>query len=101
VQSNRLTGSFMQYGFVATGLRDWRVEGNVDEAAHWGAPTETCNGIPVAAPGGFLRDDATTDGTFQSQFVGGNAAGALSAVGLGQHPPGVETPVTAQPTLVR
>jgi len=69
VSNNRLTGSHMGYGFVASGVADWTVTGNVDESTHLPIETMTdCDGTDVTQPAGFQYSQAYSQGEFQDEF---------------------------------
>jgi len=77
---NILKGDKVQYGFIASGVKDWTVMGNRDESTHIGTPTNPCGDAVAAKPGGFIYDPRYAKGTFQSEFTIGNLNLALWAV---------------------
>ncbi len=69
ITNNTLMGDHMAYGFVASGVRDWIVTGNVDLSTHPVPEKEIdCFGEWVDPPGGFMLNPMTTSGTFQEEF---------------------------------
>ncbi|HZF11709.1 MAG TPA: hypothetical protein VFE33_23225 [Thermoanaerobaculia bacterium] len=78
VTGNTLQGSRMGYGYVADGVTDWTVTGNVDNSQHVGTPVSQCD-CTLPAPRGFIRHmGAHTDSstTFQPEFTNGCLHGA-------------------------
>jgi hypothetical protein len=80
VTGNTLKGSKMQYGFVVSGVKNWTVKGNIDEATHIGKPSNPCGAAIASRPRGFLIDTRYSEGTFQSQFKSGVLDLALWAI---------------------
>ncbi len=80
VTGNTLRGQHMQYGFIADGVKDWTVTGNVDEATHTGTPSVDCAGVIPSRPAGFLYNPARATGTFQPEFKAANLDLALWAI---------------------
>ena len=80
VTGNTLRGAHMQYGFIADGVRDWTVTGNIDEAAHTGTPSVDCAGVIASPPAGFLYNPARSEGTFQPEFRAAQLDLALWAI---------------------
>lgn len=80
VTGNTLRGDKMQYGFVADGVADWTVTGNIDEARHSGTPSVDCGGRVASPPAGFLYDPKRSVGTFQPEFSQGHLDLALWAI---------------------
>jgi len=80
VTGNTLRGDHMQYGFVADGVADWTVTGNIDQAKHSGKPSVDCDGRLASAPAGFLYNPARAQGVFQPEFVPGQLDLALWAI---------------------
>ena len=83
VTDNTLEGSYMGYGYAISGVSNWTVTGNVDNAKHVGTQTAGgCFGSPPASqPAGFQYENATSS-NLQSQFVSGvltNALGTLNS----------------------
>ncbi len=77
VVGNLLLGGFMHYGFVANGVADWTVLGNVSLATHGGVPEAGCGFPTPAAPAPFLKDARHAGWTFQPQFVDGQVDALL------------------------
>ncbi|MBK9924660.1 MAG: right-handed parallel beta-helix repeat-containing protein [Anaerolineales bacterium] len=69
VEGNTLRGTKMQYGFVADGVRDWQVTGNMDDATHSGRPSVDCGGRFASVPAGFQYYPPRAEGTFQPEFA--------------------------------
>ncbi len=71
VTDNVLKGDNMGYGFVLSGVEQWTVTGNTDMSAHLPPTGEVtdCFGNVVDSPGSFQLNSATSDGTFQEDFV--------------------------------
>lgn len=69
VSYNTLYGDKMGYGFVADGVDNWSLVGNVSYARHSGAPMGGCGQVP-AAPAAFLRgsDANNSFSALQAQF---------------------------------
>jgi parallel beta-helix repeat protein len=72
VINNMLDGNNMGYGFVADGVENWWLAGNVSHARHSGAPVTGagCGGQPPVPPAAFLRG-SDADNSFrmlQSEF---------------------------------
>ncbi|MCX4405980.1 MULTISPECIES: right-handed parallel beta-helix repeat-containing protein [unclassified Streptomyces] len=65
VKDNVLTGAHFGYGYAASGVRDWTVTGNKDEAQHVGVAGDGCGGHN-SRPAGFQFD--ARSGNFQSDF---------------------------------
>ncbi len=80
VTGNTLQGQHMQYGFIADGVKDWTVTGNVDESTHVGTPSVDCAGVTASRPAGFLYNPARATGTFQPEFKAANLDLALWAI---------------------
>jgi parallel beta-helix repeat protein len=80
VVGNTLRGEKMQYGFIADGVREWTVTGNIDEAVHSGRPSVDCNGRLASPPAGFLYNPSRAEGVFQPEFVQGQLELALWAI---------------------
>ena len=70
VTENILKGDYMGYGFVASGVEDWIVTGNVDLSTHLPPTAEVpdCFDKVVDLPGGFQLRPGTSSGTFQDEF---------------------------------
>jgi len=83
VSNNSLFGAFMGYGFVADGVTDWTVSGNVSHATHSGAPGGGCGQTP-APPGPFLKHGVHSAGSFQPEF---QEAYVESLLGIGPASP--------------
>jgi hypothetical protein len=77
---NVLTGNKVQYGFVASGVKDWTVTGNRDESTHIGTPTNPCGSSIAANPAGFIYDPRYAKGDFQPEFNKGVLDLALWAI---------------------
>jgi hypothetical protein len=77
VVGNLLLGSFMHYGFVANGVADWTVVGNVSLATHAGVPEAACGFPAPSAPAPFLKDARHAGWTFQPEFVDGQVDALL------------------------
>ena len=70
VTDNVLKGDHMGYGFVASGVEEWTVTGNIDMSNREPLrdhPGE-CFGRTVGTPGSFQIDAAFSEGTFQDEF---------------------------------
>ncbi|MCX4597508.1 right-handed parallel beta-helix repeat-containing protein [Streptomyces sp. NBC_01549] len=65
VKDNTLTGAHFGYGYAASGVRDWTVTGNKDQAQHVGVAGDGCGGHN-SQPAGFQFDARA--GNFQSEF---------------------------------
>jgi len=78
VSGNTLTGDYMVYGFVVSGVENWTLTGNVDLSTHL-VPDRywDCHGLPVDLPSGFQYNAVTSSGNFQPEFeasvLGGSA----------------------------
>ena len=69
VTANILEGKHMGYGFPVSGVRDWRVTGNIDKSTHVGyIAVKVCNGARNSLPAGFQVQSAI-DSTLQRNFV--------------------------------
>lgn len=78
VVDNVLTGGHMHYGFVANGVWDWTVRGNVSLAVHSGVPPSPCSGLPAPSPpAAFLKDALRAGGNLQPELVDGNVDAVL------------------------
>lgn len=80
VTGNSLRGENMQYGFIADGVRDWTVTGNIDLAVHSGTPTRGCRGLVASPPAAFLYHTSRATGVFQSEFKEADLELALWAI---------------------
>jgi hypothetical protein len=80
VTDNILRGDKVQYGFIADGVNDWTVTGNIDESTHIGVPTVRCRGNLPSPPAGFLYNADRSKGTFQPEFEAGFVELALWAI---------------------
>lgn len=68
VEGNRLTGRYMGYGYVADNVRDWTFRNNASDARHSGNPGSDC-GVGNPLPTAFLRQEDSSSGLFQGDFV--------------------------------
>ncbi len=69
VTGNTLMGDYMAYGFVAGGVEDWTMTGNIDLSTHLTPEREgDCFGSVADPPAGFQYDPVTSSGTFQPEF---------------------------------
>jgi parallel beta-helix repeat protein len=70
VTGNILEGKHMGYGFPVSGVRDWRVTGNIDKSTHVGyIAVKVCNySVRNSLPTGFQVQSAT-DTTLQHNFA--------------------------------
>jgi parallel beta-helix repeat protein len=70
VTANILEGQHMGYGFAVSGVRDWRVTGNIDKSTHVGyLAVKVCNySVRNSLPAGFQVQSAT-DTTLQHNFA--------------------------------
>eukprot|EP00978_Attheya_sp_CCMP212_P006117 scaffold13787_cov59-Attheya_sp.AAC.6 len=80
VTSNILRGKYMQYGYAADGVQDWRATENLDEAHHSGIPTMACNGLFPASPKGFQFYKQRSKGVFQEEFEDSYVSSAVKAI---------------------
>lgn len=71
VTNNRIIGQYFGYGFLASGVKDWTVEGNISTARHTGITKNSCS-IPNSAPAPFLIQQNNSQGNFQNEFRYGN-----------------------------
>jgi hypothetical protein len=79
VTGNILAGSQMGYGYVADGVTNWTVTGNVDHSLHVGTPVSQCDCTLPSPQSGFIRHmGAHTDSStlFQAEFTNGCLHGA-------------------------
>ncbi|WP_265569169.1 right-handed parallel beta-helix repeat-containing protein [Streptomyces hygroscopicus] len=85
VTNNTLEGAHMGYGFVANGVQNWTVTGNVDNSTHVGYVSATnCSGTPAAQPSGFQSGNVTGNSSLQSNFV--SSPNLTSLLGLTEQP---------------
>jgi hypothetical protein len=80
VTGNVLNGTSMQYGFIVSGVKDWTVSDNRDEAVHIGKPSNPCGATVASKPDGFLIDPRYSKGDFQPEFNKGVLDLALWAI---------------------
>ena len=84
VTGNTLMGPNMEYGFAISGVKDWIVTGNVDQAEHHGSPSKDCAGRVASPPSGFLYSPHHSQGTFQPEFQVASLDLALWAITVPQ-----------------
>ena len=80
VTGNVLKGTSMQYGFAVSGVKDWTVSDNRDEATHVGKPSNPCGATVASKPDGFIIDTRYSKGDFQAEFKKGVLDLALWAI---------------------
>ena len=70
VLANGLRGKYMGFGIAATGLDDWMIKDNWDEATHIGVRSDRCFDEPINPdPMAFVRHTNIQGGELQNEFV--------------------------------
>ena len=80
VSRNVLQGD-LGYGYAVSGVTNWTVMDNVDNARHSGTPVRSCAGVLPSPPGPFQIARNRSSGTFQNEFTDAVLDAALFAFG--------------------